>query len=56
MKSLLWLVLAACVVANVFLSLAGPGGATQIVLSVLTGLGVLGSGAGLWVLRDRRPA
>ncbi|MGP3976149.1 hypothetical protein ACTWQF_19530 [Streptomyces sp. 8N114] len=56
MKSMLWLVLAACVVANVFLSLAGPGGATQIVLSVLTGLGVLACGVGLWMLRDRRVA
>jgi hypothetical protein len=53
-KSLLWLLLAACVMANVLLSLVGPGGATQIVLSVLSGLGVLVCGGGLWLLRDRQ--
>ncbi|WP_173868415.1 hypothetical protein SALCHL_000646 [Streptomyces albus subsp. chlorinus] len=54
MKVLLWTVLAACFAANVFLGLVAPDGATRIVLSCLTGLGVLVSGAGLWFLRDRR--
>ncbi|MGX9225776.1 hypothetical protein ACWV95_04565 [Streptomyces albus] len=41
MTSLLWTVLAAGLVANVLLSLVVPDGGTQLLLSALTGLGVL---------------
>ena len=56
MKFLLWTVLALCLVANIFLSLAVTESATQIVLSIVAGVGVLGCGAGRWFLRDRHPA
>ncbi|MFE7429360.1 hypothetical protein ACF1BP_13160 [Streptomyces sp. NPDC014735] len=56
MKSLLWIVLVAALAANVFASFGVPKESTQIVLSVVSGLIVIGSGTGLWMLRDRKEA
>ncbi|MEV7567196.1 hypothetical protein [Streptomyces tanashiensis] len=54
MRALLWLLLAASVLANVFIStFAGWTGAQQIVGSVSTGAVLLGSAAGLWLTRPR---
>ncbi|MEU9762688.1 hypothetical protein [Streptomyces sp. NPDC047985] len=56
MKSLLWIVLVAALAANVFASFGVPEASTQMVLSIVSGLIVLGSGAGLWKLRRREDA
>ncbi|MFF0424187.1 hypothetical protein ACFYUJ_07205 [Streptomyces sp. NPDC004520] len=54
MRALLWLLLAASVLANVFIStFAGWTGALQVVGSVCTGAVLLGSAAGLWLTRPR---
>ncbi|MFI6058455.1 hypothetical protein [Streptomyces sp. NPDC051286] len=53
MKPLLWLVLCLAVVANVGLNLMEDTG-LHIALSVVSGVVVLASGVGLWMLRDRR--
>ncbi|MER5365559.1 hypothetical protein [Streptomyces sp. NPDC002722] len=50
MKALLWIVLCAAIVANVSLNLM-ENNALHIVLSVVSGLVVLASGTGLWMLR-----
>ncbi|MEU8670975.1 hypothetical protein OG333_23750 [Streptomyces anulatus] len=54
MKSLLWLVLSAALVANVFLSFAVDRNGLEIALSAVSGVVVLASGAGLWMLRGSR--
>ncbi|WP_335939168.1 hypothetical protein [Streptomyces sp. PTD5-9] len=56
MKSLLWIVLVAALAANVFASFGVPEESTHLVLSIASGLVVLGSGTGLWMLRDRGDA
>ncbi|MFB7912503.1 hypothetical protein [Streptomyces sp. NPDC056061] len=56
MKSLLWTALVAALAANVFASLGMPREGAQIVLSVVSGVIVLGAGAGLWMLRERHDA
>ncbi|MBO2449201.1 hypothetical protein J4573_19005 [Actinomadura barringtoniae] len=53
MKNLLWVVLAGCLAVNAFVSTTS-GGATQLVISIITGVGVILSGVGLWMLRTRR--
>ncbi|MEW2530143.1 hypothetical protein [Streptomyces sp. NPDC047071] len=53
MKSLLWLVLALGVIVNAFSSLVFDG-AQQAVISVITGLAVIGSITGLVLTRERR--
>ncbi|MFF0477953.1 hypothetical protein [Streptomyces sp. NPDC004284] len=54
MRALLWLLLAASVLANVFIStFAGWTGALRIVGSVCTGVVLLGSAVGLWLTRPR---
>ncbi|KOG07161.1 hypothetical protein ACFQ6B_16590 [Streptomyces wedmorensis] len=54
MRALLWLLLAASVVANVFIStFAGWTGGLQVAGSVCTGTVLLGSAAGLWLTRPR---
>ncbi|MFE7109612.1 hypothetical protein ACFU98_22455 [Streptomyces sp. NPDC057575] len=50
MKALLWLVLCAALAANLALNLV-ENNALHIVLSVVSGLVVIGSGVGLWMLR-----
>ncbi|MFH9135735.1 hypothetical protein [Streptomyces sp. NPDC017524] len=54
MKSLLWLVLSAALVANVFLGFAVDKNGLETALSIVSGVVVLASGAGLWVLRGPR--
>ncbi|MFH8471500.1 hypothetical protein [Streptomyces sp. NPDC018000] len=54
MKPLLWTVLVAATAANLFFNLGVKDSGLQIVLSVVSGVVVLASGAGLWMLR--RPA
>jgi hypothetical protein len=55
MKALLWIVLCAAIVANVALNLMEDNG-LHIALSVVSGVVVLASGAGLWMLRrEARP-
>ncbi|MEV4425425.1 hypothetical protein ACN9M0_16175 [Streptomyces sp. R-07] len=57
MRALLWLLLAASVLANVFIStFAGWTGALQIVGSVGTGVVLLGSAVGLWLTRPHTEA
>ncbi|WP_326688990.1 MULTISPECIES: hypothetical protein [unclassified Streptomyces] len=53
MKALLWLVLSAAVVVNVFTSVAFDG-VQQIVMSVGTGVLTLACAGALWVKRDRQ--
>ncbi|WP_167352203.1 hypothetical protein [Streptomyces vietnamensis] len=54
MRALLWLLLAASVLANVFIStFAGWSGGLQIAGSVCTGTVLLGSAVGLWLTRPR---
>ncbi|MEE1807049.1 hypothetical protein [Streptomyces sp. BE133] len=53
MKALLWIVLCAAFAANVSLNFMEDNG-LHIALSVVSGVVVLASGAGLWMLR--RPA
>ncbi|MER5613760.1 MULTISPECIES: hypothetical protein [unclassified Streptomyces] len=50
MKALLWLALCAALAANLALNLM-ENNALHIVLSVVSGLVVIASGAGLWMLR-----
>ncbi|MEU5031090.1 hypothetical protein [Streptomyces milbemycinicus] len=52
MKSLLWALLTIALVANVFTSIT-LSGVTQMLVSVGTGVVVLASAAGLYVLRDK---
>ncbi|WLQ35920.1 hypothetical protein P8A18_21930 [Streptomyces castrisilvae] len=54
MKPLLWTVLLAALVANVSLSFVVDQNGTHIALSVVSGVAVLASGAGLWALRGPR--
>ncbi|MFJ4707987.1 hypothetical protein ACIP6I_24495 [Streptomyces anulatus] len=54
MKSLLWLVLFAALAVNVFLSFAVDRDGLEIALSAVSGVVVLASGAGLWMLRGSR--
>ncbi|MFF8380899.1 hypothetical protein ACF07V_32725 [Streptomyces sp. NPDC015661] len=57
MRALLWLLLAASVLANVFIStFAGWSGGLQIAGSVGTGAVLLGSAVGLWLTRPRSGA
>ncbi|MGW5777367.1 hypothetical protein [Streptomyces sp. NPDC003863] len=57
MRAILWLLLAASVLANVFIStFSGWNGGLQIVGSVCTGAVLLGSAAGLWLTRPRSGA
>ncbi|GAA2065486.1 hypothetical protein GCM10009801_10870 [Streptomyces albiaxialis] len=53
MRSLLWLVLSLAVIGNVFVGVAVSDGPTQVVLSSVSGLCVLGCGIGLYATRDR---
>ncbi|MGY0060203.1 hypothetical protein ACWY4P_27280 [Streptomyces sp. LZ34] len=53
MKSLLWIALMIALVANVLTSFTFDG-VTQILVSVGTGVVVLASAAGLYVLRDKQ--
>ncbi|MFE6496797.1 hypothetical protein [Streptomyces sp. NPDC057748] len=50
MKALLWLALCAALAVNLALNLM-ENNALHIVLSVVSGLVVIASGAGLWMLR-----
>ncbi|MFI1930465.1 hypothetical protein [Streptomyces sp. NPDC020330] len=54
MKSLLWLVLSAALVANVFLSFTVDRNGLETALSIVSGVVVLASAAGLWKLRGPR--
>lgn len=56
MRSLLWLVLSLAVISNVFIGVAVADGPTQIVLSSVSGLCVLGCGIGLYLTRDQNAA
>ncbi|MEU1226800.1 hypothetical protein [Streptomyces sp. NPDC005828] len=57
MRAILWLLLTASVLANVFIStFADWSGGLQIVGSVCTGAVLLGSAAGLWLTRPRTGA
>ncbi|MFF0555477.1 hypothetical protein [Streptomyces sp. NPDC004266] len=54
MRALLWLLLTASVLANVFVgTFAGWSGPLRIVGSVGTGVVLLGSAVGLWLTRPR---
>ncbi|MFD5831926.1 hypothetical protein [Lentzea sp. NPDC060358] len=53
MKALLWLVLLGAIAGNVSLNLMEDSG-LHIALSVVSGVIVLASGAGLWMLRGGR--
>ncbi|WP_327352128.1 hypothetical protein [Streptomyces sp. NBC_01304] len=55
MKALLWVLLTASVLFNVSTSFISSG-VTQVLLSIPSGLVVIGSAVGLWLLRDRKPA
>ncbi|GAA2414997.1 hypothetical protein GCM10010433_12510 [Streptomyces pulveraceus] len=56
MKALLWFVLCAAIAANVSLNFLMEENGLYIVLSVVSGVVVLASGAGLWTLRrEARP-
>ncbi|MFH8405115.1 hypothetical protein ACH4FX_10100 [Streptomyces sp. NPDC018019] len=54
MKAVLWLLLTVCLLANIYVSAVVGSGPQQILLSVVSGAGVLGAGAGLWLTRERR--
>ncbi|MFH9421187.1 hypothetical protein [Streptomyces sp. NPDC017529] len=54
MKALLWLLLVGCLLANVFVSLVVGDGVQRVLLSVVSGIGVIGAGTGLWLTRERR--
>ncbi|MBB4982043.1 MULTISPECIES: hypothetical protein [Streptomyces] len=57
MRAILWLLLTASVLANVFIStFAGWSAGLQIAGSVSTGAVLLGSAAGLWLTRPRSGA
>ncbi|WP_406383540.1 hypothetical protein [Streptomyces sp. NBC_01618] len=51
MKALLWIVLCAAIAANVFLNFFVADNGLNIALSVVSGVFVLVSGAGLWMRR-----
>ncbi|MFF6775363.1 hypothetical protein ACFY8W_17585 [Streptomyces sp. NPDC012637] len=54
MRSLLWLLLAVAVVANVFVgTFSDLTGAAEVAASVSTGVVVIGSAVGLWLTRSR---
>ncbi|GAA2936897.1 MULTISPECIES: hypothetical protein [Streptomycetaceae] len=53
MKALLRLVFCVALAANVFLNLAEDDG-LRLALSICAGVAVIGSGAGLWMLRGPR--
>ncbi|WP_169807875.1 hypothetical protein [Actinomadura hibisca] len=53
MKPLLWTVFVLALVVNVSTSFAFDG-VTQILVSVATGVAVIGSGVGLFLMRERR--
>ncbi|GAA2361822.1 hypothetical protein GCM10010417_21440 [Streptomyces carpaticus] len=53
MKSLLWCVFVLALIINPVINLTLSDGPLQIVLSLVSGLTVLASGTGLWLLRDR---
>ncbi|MCX4674668.1 hypothetical protein OG413_04910 [Streptomyces sp. NBC_01433] len=54
MKALLWLVLSVSLVANTFIGFAVEESGPQIAMSVVAGVLVIGSGVGLWMLREPR--
>ncbi|MFI2239248.1 hypothetical protein [Streptomyces chrestomyceticus] len=54
MKALLWLLLAAGLMGNVFVNMMVGEGVKQILLSVACGTGALAAAAGLWLTRERR--
>lgn len=54
MKALLWIVLIACLIANVYLNFAVERDSRQVMLSVAAGVGVVASGVGLWMARSKR--
>ncbi|MFF2008041.1 hypothetical protein ACFVWY_03065 [Streptomyces sp. NPDC058195] len=54
MKALLWLVFFGAIAANVSLNFLMEENALHIVLSVVSGVFVLASGTGLWMLRGGR--
>ncbi|MFJ5045296.1 hypothetical protein ACIQWZ_03605 [Streptomyces sp. NPDC098077] len=54
MKTLLRLILSAALVANVFLGFAVDRNGLEVALSVVSGVVVLASAAGLWALRGSR--
>ncbi|WP_419996224.1 hypothetical protein [Streptomyces boninensis] len=54
MKSLLWFALFASLVVNVFVSLAMPDSALRLLCNIVSGVVVIGSGVGLWMLRGSR--
>ncbi|MFI8434897.1 hypothetical protein ACIGJO_14275 [Streptomyces sp. NPDC079020] len=54
MKALLWLVLCAALVANLFINFVVEESVLQIVMSATAGVVVIGSGVGLWMLRSPR--
>ncbi|MEE1750486.1 MULTISPECIES: hypothetical protein [unclassified Streptomyces] len=56
MKALLWFVFCAAIAANVSLNFLTEENGLHIALSVVSGVVVLASGAGLWMLRrEARP-
>ncbi|MES9504932.1 hypothetical protein ABWJ92_00745 [Streptomyces sp. NPDC000609] len=56
MKALLWFVLCAAIAANVSLNFLVEENGLHIALSVVSGVVVLASGTGLWMLRrEARP-
>ncbi|MFE5485209.1 hypothetical protein [Streptomyces sp. NPDC056527] len=57
MRALLWLLLTASVLANVFVSsFSGWTGGLQVAGSVCTGVLLVGSAVGLWLTRSRSEA
>ncbi|MFC9862475.1 MULTISPECIES: hypothetical protein [unclassified Streptomyces] len=54
MKALLLLVLSVSLVANVFINFAVEESGLQIAMSAVAGVLVIGSGVGLWMLREPR--
>ncbi|WP_208876500.1 hypothetical protein [Streptomyces armeniacus] len=50
-KAMLWALLALCLGANIAVSLKMENGPMEVLMSVLTGLGVLGAITGLVLLR-----
>ncbi|MGW7294316.1 hypothetical protein ACWGIB_18250 [Streptomyces xiamenensis] len=56
MKPLLWCVLLLALIVNLSVNFVIDEGALQILLSVCSGVVLIGSGIGLWMLRDRGDA
>ncbi|WP_432052647.1 hypothetical protein [Streptomyces xiamenensis] len=56
MKPLLWCVLLLSLTVNLSVNFVVDEGALQILLSVCSGVVLIGSGVGLWMLRDRGDA